>query len=57
MEYKKEMENKVSTMKMDYDQLKNSEITLKDKLNVLSKSYEMLKSECMQIKKNKQKKK
>jgi len=46
IKYKEEMENKVSSMQCDYDQLKNSENTLKDKLNILSENYEKLKNEC-----------
>jgi len=40
------MENKVITIQNEYDQLKNNESKLKDKLNYLSKSYNMLKMEC-----------
>jgi len=45
------MENKVTSIKMNYDQLRDNEATLKNKLEELWKSYEVLKKECRQKKK------
>jgi len=46
MEYKKKMENKVSTIQLENEQLKNNEVSLKNRIDDLSRSYDMLKIEC-----------
>jgi len=41
------MENKVSSMLQENEQLKNNEVSLKNRIDDLSKSYDLLKQECM----------
>jgi len=47
------MENKVTSIKMNYDQLRDNEATLKNKLEELWKSYEVLKKKSKKKKKKK----